>query len=82
MVYDGGRIETYHHAPDPKRLRLKLHRVQVEQLDTGIGSGWVADVDHGDCSLPGRHWKRTSCGEVSSGFLRNSDRRCSCAREF
>jgi hypothetical protein len=70
MEQNRGRLETDDHSSCPKRPRLKLHHILVDQLDTRAGSRRVADLDNRDGTL----------GEGGGGFhdgcvLRNSDRR-------
>jgi len=45
MEHDRGRLEPDDDPPGPKRHRLQLHRIQIEQLDAGIDRGGVVEID-------------------------------------
>ena len=70
IKHDHGGPKANNHAPCLQRLRLKLHRILVDQLDACVDSRGVVDVFNRDRSL--------GYGERGGHYfhvLRNFDRR-------
>ncbi|MGB3427331.1 MAG: hypothetical protein WBA53_04075 [Burkholderiaceae bacterium] len=48
MKQDRSGLEPDHHSSCEQRLELQLHRIQVDQFDSGAGSTGVGYIDDRD----------------------------------